>query len=63
MKKIKIGDLFEISTPKGKAYFQYVFELNGIGSLIRIFDGLFDTVPAELYEIVNNEENFLYISH
>jgi len=58
MNKIRIGDLFEISTPKGKAYFQYVFELNGIGSLIRVFDGLFDTVPEKLYEIVNNEEKF-----
>ena len=31
MEKIKIGDIFEISTPKGNAYLQYVDSDKTIG--------------------------------
>jgi hypothetical protein len=41
MARIKIGDVFEISTPKGKAYLQYVHKNETIGELLRILEGLF----------------------
>lgn len=42
MKKIKIGDVFKIYTPKGMAYFQYVFQNQYDGELIRTLPGLYD---------------------
>lgn len=45
MKKIQIGDVFEIETPKGKGYFQYVYHNKAIGELIRILPGLYFDEP------------------
>jgi hypothetical protein len=54
--KIKIGDVFEIETSKGLAYLQYVHQ--GSSALIRILPGLYQGVPENLGEIVQNKELF-----
>ena len=42
MPKIKIGDIFEINTPNGKAYLHYIHEDPKIKrQLIRVFQGLY----------------------
>lgn len=61
MARIKIGDVFEISTPKGKAYLQYVYKHETIGELIRILDGLYVDGCERLDELVENKE--LYFIH
>lgn len=61
MARIKIGDVFEISTPKGKAYLQYVHKHETIGELIRILDGLYVDGCERLDELVENKE--LYLIH
>ena len=51
MKKIKIGDLFEIQTTKGLVYGQYTHRNDKYGALIRIFSGFYQTRPIDLKEI------------
>jgi len=61
MKKIQVGDVFEIITPKGKGYFQYVYNNKIIGQLIRILPGLFSEQPNDMLAIVKEKE--LYFVH
>jgi hypothetical protein len=58
MKRLKIGDVFEIKTPKGNAYFQYAFQNETVGELIRILPGLFEIEPGNINELVNENEVF-----
>lgn len=55
-KQKKIGDVYEVSTKKGFAYFQYTHFNDSHGSLIRIIPGLFEKRPMDLQSIVNGQE-------
>lgn len=59
MKKIAVGDVFRIDTPKGKAYFQYVYKDETDVELIRIFPGLFLDEPSNWEEFIKQKEQFL----
>jgi hypothetical protein len=59
MTKIKLGDIFEINTPKGKAYLHYIYKDDTIGELIRVLPGLFPDRPLSFEDIVCCEERFL----
>jgi hypothetical protein len=61
MKKLQIGDVFEINTPNGNAYVQYVHQHKTIGELIRILPGLYQDNPYTLDELVKVRE--LYFVH
>lgn len=52
MVKIKVGDIFEIKTPKGNAYLHYVYKDNLTGDLIRILPGTYAVTPSET-ELLN----------
>lgn len=59
----KIGDVYEIKTSKGLAYFQYTHEYTKPpkwGSLIRVLDGFYQERPSmeEIYSIVNKNHRF-----
>ena len=58
MNKIKVGDVFEIETAKGKAYFHYMFDDKDIGALIRILPFFHDNTPDNIKEIVKQKELF-----
>ena len=60
MSKIKVGDIFEIETAKGKAYFQYMLDDKEIGALIKILPGLYDNTPDNIKEILEKELFFVY---
>jgi regulator of ribonuclease activity B len=55
-KKPKIGDIFEIKTPAGLAYIQYTHEGAGMGQLVRVLPGLFDSRPPDLGELAKQRE-------
>jgi hypothetical protein len=61
MRKIQIGDVFEVFTSGGRGYFQYVYNNRTIGELIRILPGLYLEQPQDLLSIVMKKE--LYFIH
>lgn len=58
-RSIRIGDIFELSTPKGFAYVQYVYEDVTCGSLIRVLPGLFEARPSSFERLVQMREPFV----
>lgn len=58
MKKIKIGDVFEISTPKGYAYLHYIKKDKTIGELVRVLPGLYSEEPTDIKKTVGSDELF-----
>lgn len=61
MKKIQVGDVFEITTTKGKGYFQYIYHNKTIGELIRVLPGLYLKQPQDMIPVVAAKE--LYFVH
>lgn len=58
MERLKFGDILEITTPKGKAYLQYVLNDETIGGLIRVLPGVYDKQPHSLAELVSKKEEY-----
>lgn len=58
MKRVKIGDLFEVRTSKGLVYGQYTHKNNEYGTLIRIFFGFYSTRPNDLTVICSRPLQF-----
>ena len=56
----KIGDVYEIKTSKGLAYFQYTHENEKMGSLIRVLDEFYAKRPLtkDLQNLVNKKHKF-----
>ena len=55
-KILKIGDIFEIRTPKGLAYMQYTLKDAAMGHLIRILPGIFKDRPDSFKNIALSKE-------
>ena len=53
MSKIELGDIFEIKTSKGKAYFQCVKIDKVKGDLINVFNKLYDERPSSIEKVTN----------
>ena len=60
MARVKLGDIFEIKTSKGYAYFHYVYKDNQLGQLIKVLTKIYDQRPASFNDLItNNNECFL----
>lgn len=59
MKKIMVGDVFELETSAGKAYLHYIYEEPDFGELIRVLPGLYQERPSNLNEIVAEKERYM----
>ena len=59
MPKIKVGDIFEINTPKGKAYLHYIHHDRVTGELIRVLNGIYSVRPVNLDQLVASEEQYM----
>jgi hypothetical protein len=59
MDNIKIGDIFEINTSKGKAYLHYVYKDPTIGELVRVLPGLYAKKPDDMDKLAVSEERYL----
>jgi hypothetical protein len=59
MIKIKIGDIFEINTPKGKAYLHYIYKDKAIGDLIRVLPGLYTERPVSFDKLAASDERYM----
>lgn len=58
MAKIQIGDLFEIKTPKGKAYLHYIHRDSVTGELVRVLQGLHVEKP-DLEQLAALDERYM----
>ncbi|MBY8962545.1 hypothetical protein KJK34_07245 [Flavobacterium sp. D11R37] len=58
MKRIKLGDVFEINTPKGKAYLHYIHK-DTMGALIRVLPGLYANRPVNFDMLVSSKERYM----
>ena len=59
MAKLKIGDIYEIDSPQGKAYLHYVYSDPTIGELIRVLPGLYAGRPDHLNTLATSEERYM----
>lgn len=59
MAKIKIGDIFSINTPKGKAYLHYVYVDNDGIELIRVLPGLYLNDVQDITLLSQQKELFM----
>lgn len=60
-KRPKIGDIVEIKTPQGLAYFQYTHEHPEMTSLIRVLPGLYSERPSDFRELATQQERFVVL--
>src|SRR5258708_1271461 len=58
-KRVRVGDVLEVTMPKGLAYFQYTHQHPTHGGLIRVLNGLFDERPSNIRALVNDQERFV----
>jgi hypothetical protein len=61
VRRIKSGDVFEIITPKGKGYFQFVFDNKEICELIRVLPGIYTEHHSNIIELATAKE--MYFVH
>src|SRR5690606_28614971 len=59
MRRIKVGDIFEINTLKGKAYLHYIYKDKITGDLIRILPGLYFDRPDSFDKLAGSNESFM----
>jgi len=60
-KKIQFGDIFEVNTNKGLAYFQYTHEHTDapkMGSLIRVISGYYKKRPDDFKQVADSPTKF-----
>ena len=57
--RLKLGDIFEINTQRGKAYMHYVYKDPTIGDLVRVLPGLYDERPANFEELAGSKERYM----
>ena len=45
MRRAKLGDVFAVKVPNGYKIVQWAYRIEKFGNYIRVFDGLYDTLP------------------
>ena len=59
MRRIKIGDVFYIKLTNGYKLFQWSYDIPRKGQFLRIFHGLFDSIPENIEDLVNGEHSYI----
>lgn len=59
MRRAKIGDVFEIKTPKGKAYLHYIYNDKATGELMRVLPELYFERPPGFGELAGSKERYV----
>lgn len=59
MARIKLGDIFELETSRGKVYLHYVYKDKLMGALVRVLNGFYKETPRDFRDIVNHNEKFV----
>lgn len=59
MRRAKLGDLYCIKLSNGYKLYQWAYRIPRKGDFIRVFDGLYDSIPENLQEIVNSPHSYI----
>ena len=59
MRRAKLGDVYYIKVPNGYKIFQWAYRIPKKGDFIRVFDGLYQTIPEDLKSIVNSQHSYI----
>lgn len=59
MRRVKLGDVFSIKVPNGYKLFQWAYRIPKQGDFIRVFKGLYKSIPKNIQEIVESEHSYV----
>lgn len=59
MKRARIGDVYYVKVPNGYKLYQWAYYIPRKGDYIRVFDGLYATIPENLSEIVAGPHSYI----
>lgn len=59
MKRAKLGDVYYVKLPNGYKIYQWAYDIPRKGTYIRVFDGLYNTIPENIAEIVAGPHNYI----
>lgn len=59
MKRARMGDVYTIKVPNGYKIFQWAYSIHRKGDYIRVFDGIYETIPCNLSEIVAGPHGYI----
>lgn len=63
MRRSKIGDVYFIRLPNGIKIFQRAYDIPRIGRFIRVFGGLFNTIPDNIERIISGPHSYIINFH
>lgn len=63
MRRAKLGDVYAIKVMNRYKLIQWAYEIPHWGKYIRVFDGLYDTIPENVQEIVRGEHSYIVGFH
>lgn len=59
MRRAKLGDVFAVKVPNGYKIVQWAYRIEKFGNYIRVFDGLYDTLPDNVTEIISSPHCYI----
>lgn len=59
MRRIKVGDVFLFKIPNGYKLTQWAYDIPRRGQFLRVFPGLFDSIPNNIENLVREEHSYI----
>ena len=59
MRRAKLGDAYAVPVPNGYKIIQWAYHVEKYGRYIRVFEGLYDSVPTNIAEIVAGPHDYI----
>ncbi len=59
MRRAKLGDVYWVKVPNGYKIYQWAYSIPKKGDYIRVFEGLYATIPVEIEEIVQGPHSYI----
>lgn len=63
MRSARIGDVYAVRVPNGYKLVQWGYYIEKYGKFIRVFDGLYTTIPENIAEIVGSPHSYITSLH
>ncbi len=59
MKRARVGDVYYAEVPNGYKIIQWAYSIPRRGDYIRVFDGLYSSIPGNIEEIVHSPHSYI----